>query len=99
MVKMRTGHKTLTRSERLCQPETRGNRKQEVKGEAGGRYVHVHIAVGYYGYPRNTADMDIWVALNPANARKLVSVFQEFGMEDSSVIPSLFLQPGKYAVR
>jgi len=52
-------------------------------------------AVGYYGYPRNTADMDIWVALNPANARKLVSVFQEFGMEDSSVTPSLFLQPGK----
>jgi len=22
-------------------------------------------AVGYYGYPRATADMDLWIAMNP----------------------------------
>ena len=31
-------------------------------------------AVGYYGYPRTTADMDIWVAVSPANAEKLVQL-------------------------
>jgi hypothetical protein len=42
-------------------------------------------AVGYHGYPRTTADMDIWVALNPGNATKLVAVFHAFGMQDSNV--------------
>lgn len=27
-------------------------------------------AVGYHGYPRATADMDIWVAAEPHNAKK-----------------------------
>jgi len=31
-------------------------------------------AVGYYGYPRATADMDIWIALAPPNAEKVVNV-------------------------
>ena len=30
-------------------------------------------AVGYHGYPRATADMDIWIAVNPQNAHKLVA--------------------------
>ena len=49
-------------------------------------------AVGYYGYPRTTADMDIWVAVSPTNAEKLVQVFRRFGMTDESVTPALFLQ-------
>lgn len=52
-------------------------------------------AVGYYGYPRTTADMDVWVAMNSANASKLVSVFNEFGMQDPNLNPDLFLNPGK----
>ena len=28
-------------------------------------------AVGYYGYPRATADMDIWIAISKENARKV----------------------------
>jgi len=28
-------------------------------------------AVGYYGYPRATGDMDVWIAINPENAEKL----------------------------
>ena len=29
-------------------------------------------AVGYYGYPRATADMDVWIAVNPLNADRVV---------------------------
>jgi predicted nucleotidyltransferase len=36
-------------------------------------------AVGYYGYPRPTGDMDIWIARNPDNAEKVVNALQEFG--------------------
>lgn len=32
-------------------------------------------AVGYHGYPRGTAYMDIWVAISSENASKLVDVF------------------------
>lgn len=27
-------------------------------------------AVSYHGYPRGTADMDVWVAVNPDNAER-----------------------------
>ena len=52
-------------------------------------------AVGYHGYPRTTADMDIWVASSPGNANKLVDVFHSFGMRDPSITPSLFQERGK----
>lgn len=52
-------------------------------------------AVGYHGYPRTTADMDIWVAVSARNASKLVDVFHRFGMENAKLKPDLFLQPGK----
>ena len=32
------------------------------------------LAVGIYGYPRATGDMDIWVAATAVNAEKLVGV-------------------------
>jgi predicted nucleotidyltransferase len=51
-------------------------------------------AVGYYGYPRTTADMDVWVAVNQQNAEKLVRVLSEFGMRSDEVTPTLFLEPG-----
>jgi ribulose bisphosphate carboxylase small subunit len=35
-------------------------------------------AVGYYGFPRATADIDIWVAINQTNAGKVAEVIQEF---------------------
>jgi len=52
-------------------------------------------AVGYHGYPRTTADMDVWVAISAENASKLVAVFHRFGMEDPKLTPELFLQRGK----
>lgn len=36
-------------------------------------------AVGFYGYPRPTADMDIWVSNSQENAEKVVSTLKEFG--------------------
>lgn len=51
-------------------------------------------AVGFYGHPRTTADMDVWVSDNPENARRLVRVLEEFGMVSDNLTPELFLTPG-----
>lgn len=48
-------------------------------------------AVGYYGYPRPTGDIDIWIAINIENARKIISVLEEFiGLTEIST--DLFLK-------
>jgi predicted nucleotidyltransferase len=49
-------------------------------------------AVGYYGYPRATADIDIWIAIKPDNAEKVVKVLQEFGFGVEELTPDLFLE-------
>ncbi len=50
-------------------------------------------AVNYHGYPRATADMDIWVAVHPANADRIVSALKEFGFDLADLSPELFLHP------
>lgn len=45
-------------------------------------------AVGYYGYPRATADMDIWVATDAENVEKVLTALAEFGFTE--VDPKLF---------
>lgn len=52
-------------------------------------------AVGYHGYPRATEDLDIWVAVHPENARRLVSVLKALGFDDPAVTPDLFMQKPK----
>ena len=42
-------------------------------------------AVGYHGHPRYTGDIDIFVAVSPANGRALVKVFTEFGFPDDEL--------------
>jgi hypothetical protein len=49
-------------------------------------------AVGYYGYPRATVDMDIWIAMNPANADRVIAVLNEFGFNPPDLSPDLFLK-------
>jgi predicted nucleotidyltransferase len=49
-------------------------------------------AVGYYGYPRATADMDIWIASNPVNADRIVAALKEFGFDLAELSPQLFLK-------
>jgi len=52
-------------------------------------------AVGYHGYPRATGDMDIWIAVNPANAKKAAIVLHDFGMPEDAVTEELFLDKDK----
>lgn len=49
-------------------------------------------AVGYHGYPRATADMDLWVAIHQENAEKLVAVLKEFGFDVPELSTDLFLK-------
>jgi len=49
-------------------------------------------AVGYHGYPRATGDMDIWVAVNPGNAEKIVVALKEFGFAVPELSAELFLR-------
>ena len=52
-------------------------------------------AVGYHGYPRATADLDIWIATSRSNAEKVVEVLRAFGFEVPELSPELFLQKEK----
>jgi predicted nucleotidyltransferase len=49
-------------------------------------------AVGYYGYPRATHDMDIWIAVDPVNAEKMVDVMTGFGFAEGAVAKEIFLK-------
>ena len=45
-------------------------------------------AVGYYGYPRPTGDLDVWIGMSPENAERVVNALKEFSFDAS---PELFL--------
>jgi len=49
-------------------------------------------AVGYHGYPRATNDIDVWVAVKPENAKRVVAALQEFGFDASGLSTAMFLQ-------
>ena len=50
-------------------------------------------AVNYHGYPRATADMDIWIAIHPENAGRTVAALKEFGFNLPDLSAELFLRP------
>lgn len=52
-------------------------------------------AVSYYGYPRATADLDVWIEISVANAAKMVEVLIAFGFDVPDLTPELFMQPGR----
>ncbi len=49
-------------------------------------------AVGFYGYVRATADIDIWVRNEKSNAERLVMALREFGFAMETIVPSMFLK-------
>jgi len=49
-------------------------------------------AVGYHGYPRATADIDIWIEPTLNNSQKIVQVLSEFGFERNDLSEEIFLQ-------
>ena len=51
------------------------------------------LAVGVYGYPRATGDMDIWVAATPDNAEKLARVMVAFGFSAATIQAETFERP------
>nr|MDJ0817323.1 hypothetical protein [Desulfobacterales bacterium] len=36
-------------------------------------------AVAFHGHPRYTKDLDIWIALSPDNANKMMEALKKFG--------------------
>jgi hypothetical protein len=60
------------------------------------RYLLVGgYAVGYYGYPRATGDMDIWIAVDEENAARTASALIEFGMPEAQVTNGVLLEKDK----
>ena len=51
-------------------------------------------AVGYHGYPRLTIDMDVWVAMTPENAARILRTLVRFGFTHGEVDEAVFLKPG-----
>lgn len=49
-------------------------------------------AVGYYGYPRPTGDMDIWIKTDEENAEKTVKTLNEFGFSSPDLTKELLLK-------
>lgn len=49
-------------------------------------------AVSYHGYPRATNDIDVWIAVTPENALRMVIVLQEFGFATPELSTALFLK-------
>lgn len=52
-------------------------------------------AVSYYGYPRATNDIDVWIAVNPQNAERVVSALREFGFDTPDLSTALFLETNR----
>jgi len=64
--------------------------------QSGVEYLLIGgYAVGYHGYPRTTADMDVWAAISSENAARVVDACRAFGMQDPTLTPALFQQPEK----
>lgn len=49
-------------------------------------------AVGYHGYARATNDMDVWVAVNPRNAERVMRALADFGFDTPELSPETFLE-------
>ncbi len=60
------------------------------------RYLLVGgYAVGYYGYPRSTGDLDLWIAIQPENVDRVVITLKEFGFDLPELSSELFLEKGR----
>lgn len=52
-------------------------------------------AVAYYGYPRATNDIDVWIAIHPENAERVVTALRDFGFDRPELSIDLFLQANR----
>ena len=66
----------------------------ELLNANGVRYLLIGgFAVGYYGYPRTTNDIDIFVSSDETNAQRLVKTLTEFAFPTDTLSPELFTKP------
>ena len=49
-------------------------------------------AVSYHGYPRPTGDLDVWIAVDPANAERISSALTKFGFAQDAGAAEAFLE-------
>lgn len=62
--------------------------------EHGVEYLVIGgYAVGYYGYPRYTGDIDLWVKMELANAQKALAAIKSFGFESLGLTKEDLLDP------
>jgi len=52
-------------------------------------------AVAYHGYPRTTADIDIWIRVDPDNALRTMEALRKFGFGGADVSEKMFLIAGR----
>lgn len=52
-------------------------------------------AVAAHGHPRYTGDLDIWILVDPDNARRLVEVLSDFGFGSVGLTAEDFLATGQ----
>lgn len=68
----------------------------QLANSAGIRYLVVGgYAVGYHGHPRATGDLDVWIAVDPENARLLADALKTFGFDLPELTPELFMSENK----
>lgn len=61
----------------------------------GVRYLLIGgHAVIYHGLPRTTGDLDLWIATEPENARRVVAALVDHGFPPGSVDASTFTRSG-----
>jgi hypothetical protein len=60
------------------------------------RYLVVGgYAVAYYGYPRTTGDIDIWIDRSNDNAERIVNALRAFGFDVPGLQASTFTEQDK----
>ena len=66
----------------------------ESLNDNGVRYLVVGgYAVAFHGYPRYTKDLDIWIELDPDNAKRMVAALDQFGFSSLGLQAKDFLEP------
>jgi hypothetical protein len=53
------------------------------------------FSVGYYGYPRATGDIDVWINTSKENAANVTKALVEFGFDEANVNPQSFRRKNK----
>jgi len=66
----------------------------ELLNANGVRYLLIGgFAVGFYGYPRTTNDIDIFIASDEENAQRLIKALADFAFPHDTLSTEIFTEP------